>query len=144
MGVAVGCSRVRPSPFSWVQAWVAGAPKAGTAAIEGCGWGLGGGVVQVWADMWHRSEGSAQHLPALIEGVIRFALKFSPLKRGEAERWKGLLTEEVSVHQMKGNFRGIYLPSWMVRLKALRGLAAFIVRRGCAQKILQMGLRWFK
>lgn len=95
---------------------------------------------------WHvaREQRSAQHLPALSAGVIRFALKFSPLKGGEAERWKGLLTEEVSVHKMKGNFRGIYLPSWLVWLKALRGLAAFILHRGCAQKILQMGLRWVK
>lgn len=59
-------------------------------------------------------RGSVQHLPALIEAVIRFALKFSPLKRGEAERWKGLLTEEVFLHKMKGNFRGIYPPSLMV------------------------------
>jgi hypothetical protein len=34
------------------------------------------------------TEGSAQHLPALMQGVIRFALKFSPLKRGKQKDGK--------------------------------------------------------
>lgn len=88
---------------------VAGEPKAAAAAAvagkEGCCRS---------ALTCGPGRGSAQHLPALIEGVIRFALKFSPLKRRKPERWQGLLAEEVSVHKMKGNFRGIYLPSWMV------------------------------
>lgn len=95
--------------------------------------------------MWQqRTEGSAQHLPALIEWVIRFALKFSPLKGGEAERWKGLLTEEVSLHKMKGNFRGIYLPSWMCDWRLWEPPASFILQRDCAQKRPQMDFRWFK
>ena len=80
-----------------------GGPGLGTRGVSGH-----------WCHVAAEKRGSGQHLPALIEAVIRFALKFSPLKRGEAERWKGLLTEEVSLHKMKGNFRGIYPPSSMV------------------------------
>lgn len=112
-------------PVGWVSFWSRVPPTLGSAVgsrqyrrkpqraltvllLEACDQKRG--VFQVSTDMWlQRTEGSAQHLPALIQRVIRFALKFSPLKRGAAERWKGLLTEEVSVHKMKGNRRGIYL-----------------------------------
>lgn len=126
--VSVWCPPPQP-PSQFALCWVQSGPPEPQPGLpvlllEACDWKQGG--FQVSTDMWaQRTEGSAQHLPALIEGVIRFALIFSPLKRGEAERWKGLFTEEVSLHKMKGNFRDIYLPSYVVWLKALRAACFF-------------------
>lgn len=106
-----------PSSLPAAPAWPA------CSAPEARGWKRG--VPRVSTAMWQRGRGICAASACPDQAVIRFALKFSPLKRGEAERWKGLLTEEVSLHKMKGNFRGIYPPSSTVWLKALRAACHF-------------------
>lgn len=82
------------------------------------------GVFQVSSDMWlQRTEGSAQHLPALIQRVIRFALKFSPLKRGGGRKMERSLKRRKSPFiKWKGIVEAFIRMVW---LKALRAACLF-------------------